>query len=135
MSLGPPIATSPEEGVVDEVLLRDTPPDSSLRPYCRASDLLRDSSPGNGRAAPQYRHSPLILRRSTLLPGEPSSPPCMGSSTDGVTDLYRRCRRKDVSVLTCVDREDHVAESSASTRKAKSTSSSKPRGNSTTSIS
>ncbi len=34
--------------VVDEALLRDTPPDSSLRPTV-GPDLLRDSSPGNGQ--------------------------------------------------------------------------------------
>ncbi len=46
--------------VVDEALLRDTPPDSSLRPTV-GPGLLRGTSPGNG----QPRHSTNIVPSSS----------------------------------------------------------------------
>ncbi len=94
--------------VVDEVLLRDTPPDSSLRPTV-GPGLLRDSSPGNGQprrsigTAPSSSDDLSPPGRAELYPPAWVRQPTSDRS-------YRRCRRKDISVLTCVDREDRVAE-------------------------
>ncbi len=61
-------------------LLRDTPPDSSLRPTV-GPGLLRGTSPGNGQ--PRHSiHSPLVLRRSLSSRESRALPTCMGSSTD-----------------------------------------------------
>ncbi len=94
--------------VVDEVLLRDTPPDSSLRPTV-GPGLLRDSSPGNG----QRRRSIGTASSSSddlSPPGRAELYPPAWVRQPTSDRPYRRCRRKDISVLTCVDREDRVAE-------------------------
>ncbi len=94
--------------VVDEVLLRDTPPDSSLRPTV-GPDLLRDSSPGNGRPRRSIGTAP-SSSDDLSPPGRAELYPPAWVRQPTSDRPYRRCRRKDVSVLTCVDREDHVAE-------------------------
>ncbi len=94
--------------VVDEALLRDTPPDSSLRPTV-GPDLLRGSSPGNG----QPRHSIGTVPSSSddlSPPGRAELYPPAWVRQPTSDRSYRRCRGTDISVLTCVDREDRVAE-------------------------
>ncbi len=86
------------------------------------------------RAAPQYKHSPLILRRSLSSRESRALPTCMGSSTDEWLTVSPVLRKGCPGVNLRRPRRSRCW-SRASTRKARSTSSSNPGGNSTTSIS
>ncbi len=94
--------------VIDEALLRDTPPDSNLRPTV-GLDLLLGSSPGNG----QPRRSTNIVPSSSddlSPPGRAELYPPAWVRQPTSDWPYRQCRGKDILVYTCVDHADHVAE-------------------------